>query len=357
MIAKIIKGSDFAGLINYLTMRGRGEILDTHFLSSSEPAEIAEEMSLTASLSSRCKKPVAHIAISYAREEAPSVADMRADAQAALDSLGMTQHAAVVIRHRDNGLDHFHIGACRVGFDGKAAHDSQSYARLEQALRRIEVQRGWTPVPGRHAPTPEGHRKNGAAKMNDPHQFTAAETVREALFSSTSERDLRQRLNKLSWEIEVIRRPGKQPGLLLIGPEGHRIAASKIDRAASFGNLQKRWKTVKEAGADWVEQEKEAQSIALPQPQMPDAITTPPTPAPATTETSAQTSPHEARAEPPTPSSPPRVIRNAIHRLARAFSLSFRQVQPATPPSKPRVVPSPKPKPRAIRAPSTPRLH
>lgn len=253
MIGKITKGADFDGLLKYLMRNGRGEIIATRHLASNTPADMADEMALTASLSARTKKPVMHISISYGPGETPDRSAMLADANAALKSLGLEHHQAAIVQHHDRDHTHFHIAVNRVGPDGKAAHDGKSYARLEAALRRIETDRGWSVVPGRNAPAPDGPRFAGQAKRQDPRQHTAPTEIRQALLTARSEVELTHQLQQHGWHHEVTRRPGKLPGLLLIGPDGQRIAASKIDRSASYSSLQRRWgrtprKTPKVAG-------------------------------------------------------------------------------------------------------------
>lgn len=182
-----------------------------------------------------------HISLSYGPGETPSRAEMQADAGAALKALNLDTHQAVAIQHRDRDHTHFHIAVNRVGADGKAAHDGKSYARLEAALRRIEIERGWSVVHGRNAPSAEGPRFTGFTKPKDPRQFTVPPAVKQVLLSARSEIEMTQKLGNLGWTHEITRRPGNLPGLLLVGPDGQRIAASKIDRGASYSALQRRW--------------------------------------------------------------------------------------------------------------------
>lgn len=241
MIGKITKGSDFAGLLAYLTKNGRGEVMGVRHLASNTPDEMASEMALTASLSARTLKPVIHISLNYSRNEEPSRADLLADAEAALTSLGLEHNQAVIIRHDDRDHTHFHIAVNRVGPDGKTVHDGNSYARIESTLRRIETERGWAVTYGRNAPAPNGLRFTGYASRPDPRQHNIPAAVKLSLLEAKSEVDLRQRLSAHGWRYEITRRPGRFPGLLLISPQGARIAASKIDRQASYSNLQRRW--------------------------------------------------------------------------------------------------------------------
>lgn len=240
MIGKITKGTDFRGLLAYLTKYGRGEVLDTVNLSATDPADAAGEMALTSMLSRRVRKPVLHCSISYGPGENPSEDEMRADGRAALKGLGLEENQAIVIRHRDRDHIHFHIAANRVGPRGRTVHDSQSYAQLESVLREIEGRRGWRPVPGRNAPGLDEQRFRGPALRPDPRQVSVPAPVRTALLEAKTWKELHHRLETTGWRLEVKKRPGQIAGALLVGPRGEKIAAGKIDRAATFSRLQSR---------------------------------------------------------------------------------------------------------------------
>lgn len=240
MIGKISKGTDFHGLLAYLMEHGRGEILDTIHLSSTDPGAAAGEMTLASMMSRRVRKPVLHCSISYGPGEEPSDAEMRADGRAALKSLGLEDNQAIIIRHRDRGHVHFHIAANRVGTDGRAVHDSHSYAQLETALRDIEHRRGWRPIPGRNASGPEGRRFQGTARHRDPRQITVPTPVSAALLEAKTWKELHQRLQAEGWRLEIKTRPGQKSGALLVGPRGEKIGAGKVDRSVTLSRLQAR---------------------------------------------------------------------------------------------------------------------
>lgn len=240
MIGKITKGTDFCGLLTYLTKNGRGDVIDTVNLSSTDPADVAGEMALTSMLSRRVRKPVFHCSISYGPGENPSEDQMRADGRAALRGLGLEENQAIVIQHRDRDHSHVHIAANRVGPEGRVVHDSQSYAQLESILREIESRRGWQPVLGRNAPGVDGQRFRGAALRPDPRQVAVPAPVGAALLDAKSWKELRQRLQAEGWRLDVKTRPGQRAGALLVGPRGQKIGAGKVDRAATLSHLQAR---------------------------------------------------------------------------------------------------------------------
>lgn len=240
MIGKIVKGSDFHGLMAYLMRDGRGEILEFHNLSATIPHEVAGEMSIAALMSRRAKKPVLHCSLSYAHDENPTEDQIRADALKALKGLCLEHHQAIVVRHRDKGHTHIHIAANRIGLDGRAAHDGHSYAKLETVLRSIEHERGWQSVLGRNASDHNGLRMAGHAKRPDPRQAQVPDTVRAILLEARSWRDLHAGLASEGWRLEIRQRTGQKSGALLLGPNGEKIAAGKIDRSVTLSRLNLR---------------------------------------------------------------------------------------------------------------------
>ncbi|WP_343501950.1 MULTISPECIES: relaxase/mobilization nuclease domain-containing protein [Roseobacteraceae] len=242
MIAKLGKGEDFGGLARYLTKGGRGQVLDMRNLASADPTAAAGEMQVAAAMSTRCRKPVMHITVSYnPTDAAPTDDNMRADAAELLAALGLADHQAMIIRHSDRDHAHFHITANRIGSDGKAVSDSQSYPRAEAVLRRIEGRRGLSVTQGRHAPSPStGQRMTGPRGAADPRQHSVPESVRQTLLTARSWKGLHKDLKRDGWLIETTQRGKRPPGAVLIGPDGQRIAAGKIDRGATLSKLNAR---------------------------------------------------------------------------------------------------------------------
>ncbi|WP_411352938.1 relaxase/mobilization nuclease domain-containing protein [Leisingera aquaemixtae] len=218
---------------------GRGEVLQMRNLASAEPREAAREMQVAARVSIRCRRPVMHITVSYdPADKTPTNAEMQADAAEVLGALGLADNQALVIKHSDRDHAHFHIAANRVGGNGKAVSDSQSYPRTETALRRIEARRGLSVTEGRHAPASgSGKRMTGHRCTPDTRQHRAPESVRQALLTAQSWDGLRRELEGGGWKLETVQRGRRPAGAILVGPEGQRIAAGKIDRRVTMSKL------------------------------------------------------------------------------------------------------------------------
>lgn len=240
MIGKVRKGDHFGGLARYLTEGGRGRVLALDNLASDGVAAAASEMSIAAATSRRTQKPVLHLSLSYAEGEQVTPDRMRADARRVLKALGLKGHQAVILAHDDTDHAHVHVMANRVAADGRAASDSQSYARVESTLREIEGERGWTPVLGRHVPSPvTGQRMKGPRKSRDPRQHRVPDKVRQSLLNAESWAELHQGVRSVGWRFEVIEK-GRGSGALLVGPDGQRVAAGQVDRSTTLTALRRR---------------------------------------------------------------------------------------------------------------------
>ncbi|ATX65223.1 relaxase/mobilization nuclease domain-containing protein [Roseinatronobacter bogoriensis] len=240
MIGKLRKGQSFIGLARYLTHDGRGQVLALDNLSSDNVPEAAQEMTVAAATSRRTQKPVLHLCLSYSDSEFITTDQMRDDARRVLRALGLKEHQAVIVAHDDTSHPHIHVMASRVGPDSRTASDSQSFARVESVLRKIETERGWSSVPGRNASSPTtGRRVSGQRISRDPRQHHVPERVRQFLLTAESWVELHKGVRSEGWRLEVVQK-GRGSGALLVGPAGECVAAGNVDRQATLTSLRRR---------------------------------------------------------------------------------------------------------------------
>ena len=99
----------------------------------------------------RLEKPVAHYSLSWAPDERPPTqAKMVTAARASLRALGLEDHQAVLVAHRDGTTPHVHVVANRVSIeDGRAAPLRQSRLKLSRWAETYERQQGRIRCPRR----------------------------------------------------------------------------------------------------------------------------------------------------------------------------------------------------------------
>lgn len=113
MIPKVIHGTDFQGLRDYLVEHRDHEVLALVEVSSI--ASAAQEMELTASYNRRVRSPVLHISMSAAIEDGTiSKSRWLALVASIVEEFQLTGHQHVLVRHRDKKYDHIHVFFCKV---------------------------------------------------------------------------------------------------------------------------------------------------------------------------------------------------------------------------------------------------
>lgn len=143
MIAKVIKGKGFRGLLEYLRATPedevRGRVLAGN-LSGSSPRQWAAEFGLFRKLRPTLGKAVFHASISPAHEDRElSDDEYSALAQEFLIGMGFPADAPfLVIKHEDDGHPHIHIAASRITPRGEVVSDAKDFKKAEALMRGFE---------------------------------------------------------------------------------------------------------------------------------------------------------------------------------------------------------------------------
>ena len=160
MLANVPRpGRDFDGLCRYLLQGQAGAAGDpdrvawvaTRNLATDRPDLAAKVMKATADLSVRVERPAYHLIISWHPDERPTREAMIQVAETTLADIGLSEHQALLIGHKDSSNLHLHAMINRVHPEtGVAWSTSHDYPRIERSMRRQAEAQGFIPVPGRH---------------------------------------------------------------------------------------------------------------------------------------------------------------------------------------------------------------
>lgn len=254
MIARVFRGTGFAGLQSYLLRGHSGRDPDrvlwsaTRNLATDEPERAAQVMRGTAQHSDRTQKPVWHLTLSAEpgaeldREKWERMADRL------LGQLGLEDHQVLMVAHGDTRHPHIHLMVNRVHPDSaRAWSTSNDYRRIEKVLRQLERDFGLRQVPGHHAraersaaPDRSTSRTSGETRLSRrTGEAVWADRTREALRAefrdATSWADLRDRLQQRGYRLE-------SRGRGLVVTDGERsVKASRIARSGSAHQLAARF--------------------------------------------------------------------------------------------------------------------
>ena len=140
MIAKIVKGSNFKGVVNYILDKEKdSKILVCDGLFTENKDTIAMSFEAQLKMNPRVTKPVGHISLAFHKEDEHRLTD-RAMAGIALEYLkemGITDTQILIVRHYDKEHPHVHIAFNRIANDGRTISDRNERIRSTRVCKEL----------------------------------------------------------------------------------------------------------------------------------------------------------------------------------------------------------------------------
>ena len=146
MIGKIVKGTYFRGVLDYLANKKQSKLIGGNMFGC-DPKSLANEFALSRELNPRIKKIVNHVSLSLPIDETVNEKTWNKIAAEYIEKMGFKGSQYVIYRHSDRDHDHVHIVASRVRIsDGSVVSDSWDYQRSQQIVRNLEQKYQLTPT-------------------------------------------------------------------------------------------------------------------------------------------------------------------------------------------------------------------
>jgi len=145
MIAKIIKGQDFAGVVNYILDQKKGtELLNSEGLRLKNKDTIIESFRQQVELNGRVSKPVYHISLSFSAKDKELLSnELMADiAKQYMDRMDICDTQFLIVRHFDKEHPHIHLVINRVDYQGKTISDRNDRIRSEKICKELTRKHG-----------------------------------------------------------------------------------------------------------------------------------------------------------------------------------------------------------------------
>ena len=140
MIAKIVKGSSFRGVVNYILDKGKdAKILVCDGLFAENNDTIAMSFGAQSKMNPKVTKPVGHISLAFHKEDEHRLTD-RAMAGIALEYLkemGITDTQVLIVRHFDKEHPHVHIAFNRIANNGRTISDRNERIRSARICKEL----------------------------------------------------------------------------------------------------------------------------------------------------------------------------------------------------------------------------
>ena len=140
MIAKIIKGSSFRGVVNYILDKGKdAKILACDGLFAEDKDTIAMSFEAQSKMNLRVMKPVGHISLAFHKEDEHRLTDRAMEGMALeyLKEMGITDTQVLIVRHFDKEHPHVHIAFNRIANDGRTISDRNERIRSARICKEL----------------------------------------------------------------------------------------------------------------------------------------------------------------------------------------------------------------------------
>ncbi len=145
MMAKIVKGSDFKGVVDYILDKGKNAQFVAYkdlFLENRET--IAMSFNAQSRMNVKVSKPVGHIALSFSKEDEPRLTNrfMAVIALEYMERMGIRDTQFFIARHFDKEHPHVHIAFNRIDNNGNTISDRHERLRSTRVCKELTQKYG-----------------------------------------------------------------------------------------------------------------------------------------------------------------------------------------------------------------------
>ena len=236
MIAKIIKGTIFSGVLSYMLNKREGQVkvLQANGVRSSFPNDIAHDFNLQASMRPNVQKPVCHTILSFSAHDSERLPDatMVKIANEYLHKMGYGDTQSLIVRHSDRQHPHLHICINRIGNNGKTISDRNEKYRSTKICRELTERYGLT--------IGEGKQEVNRLRLRgeDKLRYEIFDAIKSILPQSQTWKDFVAGLEQqgIATRFKTKGNTDVVQGIIF-EKDGCSFSGSKIDRSCSFSYL------------------------------------------------------------------------------------------------------------------------
>ena len=236
MIAKIIKGADFGGVINYMLSKekGKAKVLASNNIGFIDQNLCADEFTLQASMRPNVQKFVCHTILSFSASDAERLTDdvMVKIANEYLEKMGYGDTQSLIVRHSDRQHPHLHICINRIGNNGKTISDRNEKYRSTKICRELTERYGLT--------IGEGKQEVNRSRLRgeDKLRYEIFDTIKAVLPQSQTWKDFVAELEQqgITTRFKTKDNTDVVQGIIF-EKDGCSFRGSKIARSCSFSRL------------------------------------------------------------------------------------------------------------------------
>ena len=239
MIAKIVQGRGFRGVINYVLEKERVQLLQAEGIRLKDREAIIRSFITQSKLNPKITKPVAHISLDFSAQDKAHLTDafMVKVAQEYLQKMGYSNTQYLIARHHDTDHPHIHMVINRIYNDGRRISDQNEKRRSTKVCMELTKKYGLYIASGKE------NVKRERLKGNDKTKYEIYDALKKAIPQSLTWEQLQATLKQsgIGLEFKMNGNTDKIQGIIF-EKDGNRISGSHVDRECSFSKIDRQIK-------------------------------------------------------------------------------------------------------------------
>ena len=235
MMAKIVKGSDFKGVVDYILDKGKNAQVvayDGLFMENKET--IAMSFNAQSLMNGNVAKPVGHIALSFSKEDEPRLTNcvMGGIALEYMERMGIKDTQFFIARHFDKEHPHVHIAFNRIDNNGNTISDRH------ERLRSTRICKELTLIYGLHMANGKENVKRNRLKEPDKTKYELYDILKTEVGICGNWGVLVANLKRQGVEVHFSHR-GQTAEIqgVVFTKNGYHFNGSKVDRRFSYSKI------------------------------------------------------------------------------------------------------------------------
>lgn len=235
MMAKIVHGSNFKGVVDYILDKDKGVQIVAHeglFMENKDT--IAMSFNIQSQMNGKVAKPVGHIALSFSKEDEPRLTKhvMAHIALEYMEKMGLRNTQFFIARHFDKDHPHVHIAFNRIGNDGRTISDRNERLRSTRICKELTLKYGLHMAGGKE------NVKRNRLKEPDRTKYRLYDILKTEVGRCGNWNVLAANLKRQGVEVHFKHKgqTNEVQGVVFI-KNGYRFNGSKVDRQFSYSKI------------------------------------------------------------------------------------------------------------------------
>jgi hypothetical protein len=233
MMAKIVQGRGFKGVVNYVLDKDKARLLYSEGIRTKDKDSVVNSF-IAQSGMNPISKPVAHISLNFSAQDKEKLTDaaMAGIAVEYMKTMGYNNTQYIIVRHHDREHPHVHLVINRIDNDGKRISDKNERLRSTKVCMELTKRYGLYIASGKE------NVKRHRLKEPDKTKYEIYDALRTVVSKCRNWKELTETLKKQGITTDF-RYNGSSDRIQGIRFEknGYTFNGSQIDRSCSYSKI------------------------------------------------------------------------------------------------------------------------